>query len=212
MFLPFVGLLVAQTEEPRGHPSLSPDKQWEYRVGSEGAVLVKAGSDDTVLDLDEEIGGLALESGKVIWAPDSRRFAFNARKGGKYYGCDLYELRGAKWEKLPLLESIDTNARPVQQLMEQSLAKQRKRLGAKKEGDYVMTVWRLGRWLDKDTFEAYASQTRRVLLREDDDEPEYFGCTLAFRGKCDGRGDWKVTTSRVLSNAESRKINERDSE
>ena len=129
-----VATLLAQTEQPGGYPSVSPDKQWEYRVKGEDAVLVKAGSDEPVIDLDEEIGGLAIESGKIVWAPDSRRFAFNTRKGGKYYGCDLYELKGTTWQKLPQLESLDTNAEPVQQMIDRALTKQRKRLGAKKTG------------------------------------------------------------------------------
>ena len=140
----FVAPVLAQTERPEGYPSVSPDKQWEYRVNGEDAVLVKAGSDEPVVDLDEEIGSLAISTGKVVWAPDSRRFAFNTRKGGKYYGCELYELKGTTWEKLPQLE---TSAEPVQQLIDRSLAKQRKRLGTKKDGDYVMTQWRVRRWL-----------------------------------------------------------------
>ena len=205
--LPLAGLL-AQTQQPGGDPSISPNKQWEYRVSKESAVLVKAGSEEPVVDLAEEIGGLAIESGKVVWAPDSRRFAFNTRKGGKYYGCELYELKGTTWEKLPQLE---TSAEAVERLIERTLAKQRKRLGAEKgAGDYVMTQWRVRRWLDNDTFEAYASETRRVMLRESDDEPEYFGCAVLLSAKCDNRGAWKVTTRRVLSDAESRKINEAD--
>lgn len=208
-----VAPVLAQTERQEGKRSLSPDKQWEYRLSQDRVVLVKAGSEEPVIDLAEGIGGLALGGGKVVWAPNSRRFAFNTQKGGKYYGSDLYELKGATWEKLPQLESIETNAEPVHQLIARSLAKERKRLGVTKDaGDYVITQWRVGRWLDNDTFEAYASETRRVKLRESDEEPKYFGCTALFRAKCDNRGGWKVTTSRVLSNIESRKINERDSE
>jgi hypothetical protein len=172
IFLTCARLLAAQTEQAEGYPSVSPDKQWEYRVGKESAVLVKAGSEEPVVDLSEEIGGLAVETGKVVWAPDSRRFAFNTRKGGKYYGCELYELKGTTWEKLPRLE---TSAEPVDQLIERSLAKELKRLGAKNHGrvNSVMTQWRVRRWLDNDTFEAYASEGRRVLLRESDDEPEF---------------------------------------
>ena len=209
IFLLGARLLPAQTEQPDGYPSVSPDKQWEYRVSNESAVLVKAGSEEPLVDLSEEIGGLAVETGKVVWAPDSRRFAFNTRKGGKYYGCELYELKGTTWEQLPQLEA---NAEPVDQLIERSLAKELKRLGAKNHGrvNSVMTQWRVRRWLDDDTFEAYASEANRVLVRESDDEPEYFGCAVLFRAKCDNRGGWKVTTSRVLSDAENRKIVESD--
>jgi hypothetical protein len=63
---------------------------------------------------------------------------------------------------------------------------------------------------DDDTFEAYASEASRVLVKESDDEPEYFGCAVLFKAKCDNRGGWKVTASRVVSDDESRKINEAD--
>ena len=75
-----------------------------------------------------------------------------------------------------------------------------------------MTQWRVRRWLDNNTFEAYASEARRVLVHEDDDDPEYYGCAVLFRGQCDNRGGWKVTTSRVLSEAESRTISDLDEE
>ena len=209
IFLACAQSLAAQTEQPEGHPSVSPDKQWEYRVSKESAVLVKAGSAEPLIDFSEEIGYLAVETGRVIWAPDSRRFAFNTRKGGKYYGCELYELTGTKWEKLPQLE---TSAEPVEKLIERTLAKQLKQLGVKNHGrvNNVMTQWRVRRWLDDDTFEAYASEASRVLVKESDDEPEYFGCAVLFRAKCDNRGGWKVTTSRVVSDDESQKINEAD--
>ena len=94
-------ILPAQEESSAKRPSLSPEKQWEYRVIGENSVLVKAGSDAPVLNLNEEIGDLPIESGKLVWAPDSRRFAFNSRGGGKSYVCDLYELAGTTWKKLP---------------------------------------------------------------------------------------------------------------
>jgi len=71
-------VLHAQEENSEKRRFLSPDKQWEYRVTGERTVLVKAGSDAPVLNLNEEIGWLAIESGKLVWAPDSRRFAFNS--------------------------------------------------------------------------------------------------------------------------------------
>src|SRR5262244_2147733 len=91
------GVLLAESDEQKGHPSISPDKQWEYRIVNEGqnvtGVLVKAGSDQPVLGFgDPDYGPLEIETGKLAWAPDSRRFAFNCRKGGKYYGSDIYEL------------------------------------------------------------------------------------------------------------------------
>jgi hypothetical protein len=41
-----------------------------------------------------------------------------------------------------------------------------------------------------------------------DEDWEYFGCAVLFTGKCDNRGGWKVTKSRLLSDAEDKKISE----
>src|SRR5919197_6312827 len=91
-----------QTPSP-STTSLSPDKNWEYRVkDDDSAVLVRAGSDKPVIKLSdpENVGSLKAKTGKLIWAPDSRRFAFNYQAGGKYYFCDIYALAGTKWKKL----------------------------------------------------------------------------------------------------------------
>lgn len=182
----------------------SPDKKWEFRVINETAALVRTGSDATVVDLGEEIGSLAAETGRLVWAPDSRRFAFNTRKGGKYYGCELYELAGTSWKKLPTLED---NAKPVDQKISRALRTDLKRLGAKEDAlNSVMTQWRVLRWLDNDTFEAYVIDQRRVMVHENDEDWEYLGAALLFRGKCDNRGGWKVISSRKLSDAELAKI------
>ena len=190
-------------------PTFSPDKKWEYRVEAETAVIVKAGSDATDLDLSEEIGYLAGETGKLVWAPDSRRFAFNCRKGGKYYGCDLYELVGGAWKKLPELEG---NAKTVNQIIKRSKQQQMKRLGAKKDADpnSVMDQWRVRRWLDNDTFEAYARSEARVMISPSSEDPEYFQAAVLFTVKCDNRGGWKVVEGRLLSDAEDEKINEEE--
>src|SRR6266511_5404549 len=53
---------------------VSPDKQWEYH-SAERERIVKAGTSQTVLDLSEELPDL--ENAKIVWAPDSKRFALN---------------------------------------------------------------------------------------------------------------------------------------
>src|SRR5436190_607471 len=49
---------------------VSPDKQWEYHSD---ARIVKAGTSQAVLDLSKS----EPENAKIVWAPDSKRFAFN---------------------------------------------------------------------------------------------------------------------------------------
>ncbi len=99
------------------------------------------------------------------------------------------------------------NAQPVDQIIKRSLRKQLKRLGTNEDAlNSVMTVWRVRRWVDNDTFEGYAGDARRVMVHENDEDWEYLGCAVLFRGKCDNRGGWKVVASRQLSDAEDEKI------
>jgi hypothetical protein len=202
------GVLFAENKENKGHPSISPDKQWEYRIVNEGenvvGVLVKAGSDQPVLKFgDPDYAPLEIETGKLAWAPDSRRFAFNCRKGGKYYGSDLYELAGETWKKLPSLEDSDS----LEQMANQSLAKQAKKLRVDPKGlNEVMTIWRVRRWIDQDTFEGYASDQRRGMPHKNDEDWEYFGWAVTFQARCDDRGGWKIVAVRVASDAQSEEV------
>jgi hypothetical protein len=85
------------------------------------------------------------------------------------------------------------------------------RLGAKEDAvNSVMTQWRIRCWLDDDTFEAYVSDQRRVKVHENDEDWEYLGCAVLFRGKCDNRGGWKVISSWELSDTELEKIFKED--
>jgi hypothetical protein len=52
------------------HTSLSPDKKWEY-LGGDNPKIVKTGTKDEALQLSDQ------GPGEVLWAPDSKRFAFN---------------------------------------------------------------------------------------------------------------------------------------
>jgi len=202
-------VLQAQQENSENRRFLSPDHKWEYRVTTESAVLVNAGSEAPVLDLGEEIGHLARETGNLVWAPDSRRFAFNSRAGGKSYVCDLYELAGTTWKKLP---NLDEGAKAVDPIIDRALRKQLKKLGVKQDTslNMMMSRSRVRRWLDNDTFEAYVDEQRRVRVHENDEDWEYLGCSLLFTGKCDNRGGWKVTKSRQLSDVEDENISKED--
>ena len=95
----FALVLYGQEQPPERPRFPSPDNKWEFRIIDETAALVRAGSNATVVDLGEEI-----ETGRLVWAPDSRRFAFDSRKGDKYWGSELYELAGETWEKAAGIE------------------------------------------------------------------------------------------------------------
>lgn len=162
-----------------------------------------------VLDLGKEIGHLARETGNLVWAPDSRRLAFNSRAGGKSYVCDLYELAGTTWKKLP---DLVEGTKAVDRIVYRALRKQLKKLGARQDAslNMVMSRSKVLRWLNNDTFEGYVGEQRRVMVHEEDEDWEYLGCAALFTGKCDNRGGWKVTASRELSEAEGEKISKDD--
>ena len=86
----------AQEQEKPPARSVSPDAKWEFRAGPAGEqddfVIAKAGRVETSLVLSEEeyVEGLAEELGRapgyanIVWAPDSKRFAFNLQPGKAY--------------------------------------------------------------------------------------------------------------------------------
>src|SRR5947209_10102765 len=92
--------------------SISPDKQWEYRcqpygsLGQCAPVILKAGTNDVVIDLDTELGvnGPEVSATEVLWAPDSKRFACNFSPAHAhhttYVVVAFYQLQGDKWVKL----------------------------------------------------------------------------------------------------------------
>jgi len=184
----------------------SPDKKWAYRVVDAEPVIVRAGSGDVVLKLAEQGGSLPAESGQVLWAPDSRRVAFNYRAGGRYYTCAVYELAGDTWKELPDLETKGTK---VVEMMARSEQRQRRRLGVTKSAyrRRINDTWEVLRWIDPDRFEALATSEATVVLKEESGELGDLGTRVLFTVKCDNRGGWKVVRLRELSDAELEKLN-----
>jgi hypothetical protein len=184
--------------------SVSPDKKWEYRVeDDDSAVLVRSDREKAVIKLSdpENDSSLKTKTGKLIWAPDSQRFAFNYQAGGKYYSCDLYELTGTKWKKLPDLEK---KAAAVRKLMARAKQKQWKEAGAESVNP-IEDVWRLLRWIDNDTFEALAYSEGGVAMRDSGEAASLITGVL-FTVKCDNRGNWNITGTRELNEEDAMKM------
>src|SRR5205814_1622754 len=72
--------------------STSPDKKWEF-VGGEQPRILEAGTHQVVLDLLEDRG-----RGGLVWAPDSKRFAFSysvhGHRGYTFEPVAFFELCG----------------------------------------------------------------------------------------------------------------------
>jgi hypothetical protein len=203
------GLSNAQESSPGETPSpsptsISPDKKWEYRAkDDDSAVLVRARSDKPVIRLSnpDTDGSLKGQTGKLVWAPDSRRFAFNYQSGGKYYSCDIYELAGTKWKKLPDLEK---KAAAVRKLMARAQQTQLKEAGAE-SANPIEDVWRVRRWIDNDTFEALAYSEGGVAMRGSGGAASLITGVL-FTVECDNRGNWNITGTRELNEEDAMKM------
>jgi hypothetical protein len=197
---------VAWAEKDKDASVLSPDKKWAYRLVEGQPAIVRAESGEAVLKLSEESGGVSPESDKVLWAPDSRRVAFNYRAGTRYYTCAVYELAGEKWKALPDLE---TKATKVVEMIARAEQRQRKRLGMTKSAyrRRINDSWEVRRWIDADTFEALASSEATVALKDESADPGSIETTVLFTVKCDNRGGWRITRLQEPSVAELEKLN-----
>jgi hypothetical protein len=113
----------ASTSEDSG--LVSPDKQWEYKApsGSEVARIVKAGSKEIAVSLVDDCD-IGCEHASVLWAPDSKRFAFN-RGDGKERLTSVYELREGKWQELQLLGEDDPISRRTYDIVKAQAKKKR---------------------------------------------------------------------------------------
>jgi hypothetical protein len=192
---------VAWPEESEDAAALSPDKKWAYRLVEGEPAMVRAESGEVVLKLSAEG-----ESGEVLWAPDSRRVAFNYRAGTRYFTCAVYELAGEKWKALPDLE---TKATKVVEMIARAELRQRKRQSATKKAyrRRIDDTWKVHRWIDADTFEALASSEATVVLKEESDDLGSLSTTVLFTVKCDNRGGWRITGLHEPSTAELEKLN-----
>src|SRR6267154_997893 len=86
--------------------SVSPDKKWEYRPDESAQRIVKAGTDVVAFDLSDQPAGNGFSFATVIWAPDSKRFAFNYGQG-REHATSLYQLRDDHWVALKSPSDVD---------------------------------------------------------------------------------------------------------
>jgi hypothetical protein len=182
--------------------SVSPDGKWEFRAGAreqDNFVIAKAGSDKTSVVLSEEeyADGLAEWLGRapgyanVVWAPDSKRFAFNLQPGKGYQTAQFYQLDGNKWRKLDSLESHAATTAPL----DRSMANQKKRVKEKLKlppedwGWPLMTSWQVRKWIDSSTVLLYAHRSAKFELKNDTEE---VNVSFFFTLKFDPAGNWKT--------------------
>lgn len=184
---------------PKG--ATSPDKQWEYRwpLGKSPGIL-KAGTTQAVLDLSKDLKvdlPFASEA-MVVWAPDSKRFAFNYRARSRHYTTALFQLCNNKWVPLRPPETHATS-KPL----ERAMAEQLRELGLPRRPDPqslsdVTSVRELREWIGPDIAILYCSSAEEVRPKKESGERNKVGADFLLTLKFDAEGNWKIIKTREI--------------
>lgn len=193
-------LSYAQEASPLAR-SVSPGGQWEYRCVEYGdhdclPEIVKAGTDQMVLNLDQELGVAGPESSQaeIVWAPDSKRFAFNYSPPHaphtRYATVAFYQLRDDKWtESHSPLDETSERAQLVQ------LAKNESPRGARERRIWhsqpVDDILKVREWTDANTAILYAHAAWNQLKAD-----------FLFTVRFDSAGDAKIIKTHRMSEKE----------
>jgi hypothetical protein len=203
VFLIVAASAFAQEQAKPPARSVSPDGKWELRAGAAGEqddfVITKAGSDETSLVLSEEeyVDGLAEALGRapgyanIVWAPDSRRFAFNVQPAKAYQTAQFYQLDGNTWRKLDSLESNDAAFAPLEHSMARE--KQKLKLPSPDDGWPIMSSWQVRKWIDSSTVLLYAHREKTFEVKKESIRAAFF-----FTLKFDPAGHWKIARTREV--------------
>ena len=180
----------------------SPDKKWEY-VGENKPKIVEAGTNKVALDLSDQPAGNDFRSATVVWAPDSKRFAFNYGQQLKQ-ATSLYQLSGDEWKALG---SPDDK---ISEILQEAIAAQLKRKGLSEENlsrqkESLRSVWstpKVINWEDSNTARMYASLRQVIALGDNPEMGDGFTANLLFTIKFDDGGNWKILKPYSMSQKE----------
>jgi sugar lactone lactonase YvrE len=180
---------------------ISPDKRWEYKCVEYGAgecvpQIVKAGTTEIVLDLDQElkVNGPDTKDAEVVWGPDSKRFAFNYSPSHAhhttYVTVAFYQLRDDKW--VALHSPVDEASERAQlvELAKHYLPKSFNPRRCTPNRD----VLKVSNWTDANTASLYAP----CYGRTSGELEAGFAITLKF----DDAGNWKIVKTHQMSKKE----------
>jgi len=170
--------------------STSPDKKWEFVGGMEPKIL-DAATKKVVLEISQGRGGM-------IWAPDSKRFAFSYRDHGSHgyisESAAFYELRGDKWEELGSLADDVSGGSQLAHLLKKHLPKKFNPRDCSSNSD----VLDFREWTDASTAILYAPCYRP--------DSEKVKAGFLFTLKFDAAGKWKIVKTHQMSEKEVAKI------
>jgi uncharacterized protein YecT (DUF1311 family) len=181
--------------------SVSPDKQWEYKCDEYGLdqcapEIVKPGTTDVVVDLDQDLEVYNPEANQteVIWAPDSKRFACNYAPVHAHHTrvefVAFYQLRNGAWAALHSPSDIKTEDLRLGQLGKGHLPKDFNPRHCAPDND----VLKVRKWTDANTAILYAP----CYGRTSGDLEAGFLFTLKF----DDTGKWKIADTHRMSKKE----------
>jgi hypothetical protein len=205
--------LMLETVSVRAQERMTPDKQWEYQCSAGvGPQIVKAGTTEVALDLSDALpsennGLTANKEAEPVWAPDSKRVAFNyilhEHRSNGWGTTVLFELRNDKWvflrspvdsKEVQAPDPNYSNRDQLAQLAKKYLPKHsynRAILKSPATGDFLKVV----SWTDADTavFWAFSSDA---------------DAGASFELKIDAKGNWKLVKAKVLSGEAAEKQQE----
>jgi hypothetical protein len=179
--------------------SISPDKKWEYLGGDEPKISA-TDTKQVVLHLSDQ------GPGNVLWAPDSKRFAYNWGQG-RTRQTAFYQLRDDQWLALDFPGDNDEFEKQPNDIVAGQLKKEglsEKKL--EKQGKFLRLIWstmNVDRWLDSNTAIVHVS-LRQVAARRDapGEMDNGYGADLLFTLKFDPSGKWKIVKTHRMSDKE----------
>ena len=187
---------------------VSPDGQWELRFipaveEKEAAfVIVKRATQQTAVALSEEAAGTFADAARIVWAPDSKRFAFHYKPGLRYQTLQLFQLDGEEWRGLASPDEDEATHASIRR----SVAAQRKKLKKPPDepGRPISAECEVRRWLDPRTALLFVEKQETFLIK-DELEQVGDGCFLTL--KFEPNGEWNITRTRLLSEQKRTALN-----
>lgn len=189
--------------------SISPDKKWKYKPVTDDRKpqIVKAGTDEPAGDLACDYSNCG-DGARVVWAPDSKRFAFNWGQG-RTHQTSFYQLRGDHWQMLessPGEEATQRVAKEFEAELKRSHVSEKK---LEKKGLYLRFISEtdeLDRWLDSNTAILYAGLDKIIAKRDDPGEmSDGFSVDFLFTVKFGDAGSWNIVKTHRMSDKEVEK-------
>ena len=175
--------------------ALSPDRQWEYRYTEhiEGGIA-KAGTTEIVLDLADNVPHP--QDATVLWAPDSKRFAYTCSpphaSHTSYEITTVHQLRGDEWKPAEPITKETSHVPQMTQLAKDHLPKSKRQQRIWKSSP-IRDVVRGVKWIDADTL------VIRAHAEWDRDRGSDYAAFL-FTLKFDAKGKWKIVKTEDVTN------------